>query len=712
MAILTKHQISELNDRMLGLGAPIQYDGVGYNKVDFSKMENLGGNYHLTDRQAWFVCLTLRKYKKTQLTQWANDIEESITAYEGAKTVKVNPVEVVGVSDTQVSLTWTFDRKVSDQLKGKLDSTQYKWTKSNGTWVLNVNWGYAETINQSFVSLGLDTTSLVKAIQQHNSQPHTVKEQSKPHTAQQIVLEVSRLPKSVDTIQIKSDYDKALVAAFKSIPNMFWDNKKKVWNCYIENAAKLYDALPDGVVADQLKPWADLTRNWNKKYNLLDLSKLNLKFQPYSFQPEDAQRLMNLQTGLNGNEVGCGKTFEQVIIGESIPMKKLVICPPTLRVNWEREIHMVNADAEVHIQYSDKPYKSVDGWNIIGYHSLDKFQKQLEKEQYQVIMIDEAHFIQAVNNYGNPDSKRALAVLRLAATSQYVFPITGTPKTNRNINLYNILRVIRHPLTRGNWAFQNYGKHFCDGQKTQWGWDYTGNSNDSELNEQLKPVMVRHLKKDVLPHLKKQRQAIPVSVNLSEYQYLISEYLRTRKNKNSESLVQLNRAKQVVAIQKAQESIAFAQDIISQGKKVVIVTAFTEVVAQVEKAIKGCLKIVGGMSDKAKNAAIDEFQHGTAQAIVINIVAGGTGVTLTAASTMIVNDVSFVVGDMEQAEGRIWRSGQKETAMIYYMLANKCEMDEKLIDIIVNKSATINAVVDGGKADELNLLKLIEDIWQ
>ena len=712
MAILTKHQISELNDRMLGLGAPIQYDGVGYNKIDFSKMENLGGNYHLTDRQAWFVCLTLRKYKKTQLTQWADDIEESITAYEGTKTVKVNPVEVVGVSDTQVSLTWTFDRKVSDQLKGKLDSTQYKWTKPNGTWVLNVNWGYAETINQSFVSLGLDTTSLVKAIQQHNSQPHTVKEQSKPHTAQQIVLEVSRLPKSVDTIQIKSDYDKALVAAFKSIPNMFWDNKKKVWNCYIENAAKLYDALPDGVVADQLKPWADLTRNWNKKYNLLDLSKLNLKFQPYSFQPEDAQRLMNLQTGLNGNEVGCGKTFEQVIIGESIPMKKLVICPPTLRVNWEREIHMVNADAEVHIQYSDKPYKSVDGWNIIGYHSLDKFQKQLEKEQYQVIMIDEAHFIQAVNNYGNPDSKRALAVLRLAATSQYVFPITGTPKTNRNINLYNILRVIRHPLTRGNWAFQNYGKYFCDGQKTQWGWDYTGNSNDSELNEQLKPVMVRHLKKDVLPHLKKQRQAIPVSVNLSEYRYLISEYLRTRKNKNSEALVQLNRAKQVVAIQKAQESIAFAQDIISQGKKVVIVTAFTEVVAQVEKAIKGCLKIVGGMSDKAKNAAIDEFQHGTAQAIVINIVAGGTGVTLTAASTMIVNDVSFVVGDMEQAEGRIWRSGQKETAMIYYMLANKCEMDEKLIDIIVNKSATINAVVDGGKADELNLLKLIEDIWQ
>jgi len=118
------------------------------------------------------------------------------------------------------------------------------------------------------------------------------------------------------------------------------------------------------------------------------------------------------------------------------------------------------------------------------------------------------------------------------------------------------------------------------------------------------------------------------------------------------------------------------------------------------------------MSDKAKNAAIDEFQHGTAQAIVINIVAGGTGVTLTAASTMIVNDVSFVVGDMEQAEGRIWRGGQNETAMIYYMLANKCEMDEKLIDIIVNKSATINAVVDGGKADELNLLKLIEDIWQ
>ena len=520
---------------------------------------------------------------------------------------------------------------------------------------------------------------------------------------------MDRIPESIDTVQLSTDtYSKDLVAIYKSIPYMMYDKRLNAWHCYIEYIPTLMEKIKDIADTTALQPWYDLVKSWEQTHELQEIAQETLPFTPYDFQIEDAKKLIALKVGLNGNEVGCGKTFEQVIIGESIPMKKLVICPPTLRLNWEHEIKMVNKDANVHILYSNKPFDASADWNIIGYNSIEKFMGLLEKECFQVIMLDEAHFIQAVNNFGVPSSKRAFGVLRLAATAQYVFPITGTPKTSRNKNLFNILRVMKHPLTRGQWAFQNYGRRYCNAKKTNWGMDYGGNSNDAELNSILPPLMVRHLKKDVLPDLQKQRQAIPVDVNLMEYHQAIQEYLDKRLSNTGEALVALNRAKQVVAIQKVKESIAFAKDLIEQDKKVVIVTCYTEVVKQIEKSIKGCLKIVGGMSDKEKNAAIQQFQNGDAPAIVLNIIAGGVGITLTASSTMIINDIPWVTGELEQAEGRIWRSGQTETAMIYYIMANNCVMDEKLINTIVYKSRTINDAIDGGIGEEIDLKALLE----
>ena len=181
-------------------------------------------------------------------------------------------------------------------------------------------------------------------------------------------------------------------------------------------------------------------------------------------------------------------------------------------------------------------------------------------------------------------------------------------------------------MTRGKWAFSNYGRTYCDGQNNGWGWDYNGNSNDEELNKQLTPFMVRHLKKDVLPNLKKQRIVTPVEVDLREYNYEISEYLNNRTNKNAEDLARLMRARKILATQKVGESIDFAKDLIADGKKVVIVTYFKDVVKAIEKAFKGnVVKLVGGMSDEAKDKAIVEFQEGSAQVMAMNIVAGGVG---------------------------------------------------------------------------------------
>lgn len=707
--VLSKEKLMELNTSMLGLGAPIEIDNQGYNQAHYNKMAGLAYRTSLSDRDAYNIAVVLMTYSKTQLTSYAADIKETIDFYQ----TDLKQVKVVDYDKKSVKISWEFNQNISNFIKSEFDRTNFRWVKDNG-WFLIVKWSGVDALAQRFTNEGFDVTQMLMI--QSNLDTLFPETDEEPETKElNVEVKVARPSDTIDTLEITCDYNKNLVDAFHEVPFMFFNKTAKTWECYIEYSYKLYEALKEAGVSDKnlatLKPWADMVKGWETNYTLMDVNSLNLKFKPYDFQPKDSAELLAKKWMLNANEMGCGKTFEQVVIGESIPMKKLVICPPTLRINWSKEIKMVNPDANIHIIYSADNFKVVDGWNIIGYTSVDKFQKELESENFQVIMVDEAHYCQAVSNAGTPESKRAYGVLRLTATANYVFPITGTPKTNRNKNIYNILRMVRHPLTRGKWAFANYGRTFCDGQNNGWGWDYNGNSNDEQLNEQLKPFMVRHLKKDVLPDLKKQRIMVPVQVDLREYRYEISQYLQNRTNKNSEDLARLMRARKILATQKVGESIDFAKDLIAQDKKVVIVTCFTEVVKAVEKALKGnCVKLVGGMSDAEKDASVTEFQTGSAQVMVMNIIAGGVGVTLTASYNMVVNDFDWVSGNHLQAEDRICRGGQKESCCnIFYLYADGADMDEILADTLAYKSETINQAVDGGTGETLDFLDLLNE---
>ena len=705
--VLSKEHLMNLNNVMLGLGAPVEIDGKGYNQVDYGKMYYLSSKSEISDNEAFVLASTLWKYTNTQLAQRKDQIKATMDYYQ--KTVK--EVKVIEFNRQYIRLSWNYNKVVSEFIKFSMNKDDFKWLRPDGNWVLEVKWTGIQPLLDVFQQNGY-TTQAILIVQDNLDKLLGNEPQPEP---EDIIVRISRPAGCIDTFLIDVPYNAQVVSAIKRVPYTYFNKGEKTWECYIENALKLYNEFKNLNMKEldysQLEPWAKLVSSWNKSYDLVDLNNYSLKFTPYNFQPEDSKKLLELKVGLNGNDMGCGKTFEQVIIGESLPMKKLVICPPTLRINWKKEILAVNPQAKVNILYSADDFKVVDGWNIIGYNSLDKFLDQLEAQLFQVIMIDEAHYIQAVSNAGTPESKRAYAVLRLAATANYVYPITGTPKTNRNKNLFNILRVIRHPLTRGKWAFSNYGRTYCDAQNNGWGWDYNGNTNDEDLNQQLTPYMVRHLKKDVLPHLKKQRIVQPVEVDLREYRYEISEYLKNRSNKNAEDLARLMRARKILATQKVGESIDFAKDIIAQDKKVVIVTCFKDVVKAIEKAFgSNCVKLVGGMSDEAKDKAITEFQYGEPQVMAMNIVAGGVGVTLTKAYNMIINDFDWTPGNLTQAEDRICRGGQvEEYCNIYYLYASGADMDEVFADTLSYKFETINATVDGGSGDSIDYIDLINE---
>lgn len=706
---LSNTELYNLNTRMLNLGAPVDIDGVGYNKIDFSRMISLASKSpeSYTDFDMYKICDCLSNYKNTQLKSYADRIEETRSALYTA----IKQLVIVKFTDKYVQLTWKFNKNVSEFIKS-LDKELFRWIKGD-SWILQVDWYVVDRFLKVFEENGFDVSKVqeIKNKIENGEEIDGMVKEEKKTTNKVFKINVQRSQESTDTLILWSEYHKDLVYAIKrSSENCFYNSSNRTWEFYIEDSAKVYNSIKDsGVSVDlsDLEPWKNLVDGWEKSYSPVQLNQL--PFKPYDFQVEDVKTLMEKRWAINGNEMGCGKTFEDNWAAFSIPLPKLIICPPTLRLNWEKEIKMVDPDADVTILYDNSEFKT-SMWTIIGYPAVSKHLEDLEKVQFQVVVIDEAHFCQAIRNSGEPDSQRAWAVLRVAATAGWVIPTTGTPKTNRNKNLFNILKMIRHPLTRGKWAFRDYGIKYCEGTRGNWGWDFEGNSNDEELHKLISPYMVRHLKKEVLPHLKKVRRSIPVNVDLTEYHYEISEYLNNRESSEAEQLARLMRARKILATQKVGETIDFAKEMVDEGKKVVIVTCFTDVVKVLEKAFKGnVVKIVGGMSDTAKEAAKDEFQNGKAQVIVLNIIAGGVGITLTASNNLILNDFDWVPGNIQQVEDRICRGGQtEEFSNIYYITAKGADAEEEFVDMLTYKSDTINAAVDGGSGDTIDFRSLVE----
>lgn len=392
----------------------------------------------------------------------------------------------------------------------------------------------------------------------------------------------------------------------------------------------------------------------------------------------------------------CGKTMMGVMVGLSIKGKKLVICPETLRLNWKREILMAKRDASVSVIYSKDTELNFAEWTVMGYRTAVKFQKQIEKAGFTTMFVDEAHKCKAVNNFGKPDSKQAETVMSLSRSIDHVYLLTGTPMPTRNKDLFNELVILGEldDPKQSKWSFYKYAMQFCDGHKTGWGFDATGSSNTGELHRILKKYMVRRLKSEVLPNLTKQRIPIIIESKLSKDYLDIEKRLREPEDDDTYMGLAMT-GRRFLSKCKLDSAIEFAEDIVDNDESVVIVAEFDETLDALMEHFgdKACC-IRGGMSDTAKQKAIDEFQSGQKKVCCINLIAAGVGITLTKAHNMVVLDFDWTPANMTQVEDRICRTGQNNHCNIYYIIHNDSTLDQIFLEMITEKSANIDRVVD------------------
>lgn len=442
---------------------------------------------------------------------------------------------------------------------------------------------------------------------------------------------------------------------------------------------------------------------------------------PMTHQKEAIEKLLANDRFILADDMGLGKTTSAVIASlESGAKKILIVCPASLKINWEREIKNYT-DRRI-LLIEGKKWGSTFDYYIINYDILKNFHttdKTEDSEAYQLIanagfdlaIVDEAHYI------SNSTAQRTKLLNDILSKIPKVWLLTGTPMTSRPINYFNLLKITESPLAL-NW--QSYVRRYCAGyQFTARGkkiWNTGGASNLDELREKTKNLVLRRMKTDILDLPEKIITPVYLELQSKFYDSELEDFIRiTKESKEKESIsVTLNRLmkiRQLIAIEKVDYTCELVDKFLELDKKVIIFTNFTASLDMLhEKYKKNSVILDGRMSKEKRQESVDKFQNNDKVKVFIsNIKAGGVGITLTAAETVIMNDLSFVPADHSQAEDRAYRYGQKNSVLVYYPVFDNT-IEIQIYNILQKKKGIIDQVMGDGEYSDTFASELLKGL--
>ena len=448
-------------------------------------------------------------------------------------------------------------------------------------------------------------------------------------------------------------------------------------------------------------------------------------------QKDGIKFLLTRNGAILADQMGSGKTMQSAIAAIESGVKKiLIVCPTSAKINWQRELNYLQ-EYDVNIINSSR-YKTAK-FVIINYDILKNFHtlkgeeldgippnRELVNDKFDLCIIDEAH------NLKNHKSIRGAIMRELCVDFgiEKVWLLSGTPVANRPMDFYNLLSLIKSPLVK-NW--QHYVVRYCDGKqittKTRGGkvkkiWLTDGASNLDELSIKSRNLLLRRLthefsdmpEKIITPLYYQMDKTQENEYNSLWDEYLLERKKQKKKGKIERELVELSLLRKYIAMQTIPKTIELVDDIISQGNKVVIFTCFTEeLLALSEYYKKNSVTHYGQMSNKDKQTSVDLFQkEGGPMVFIGNIISAGVAITLTRANYMVFNSFDWVPGNIEQAEFRIYRIGQKNNVKIYYNLFEKTIMT-RMWKTIKYKQDIINKILNENQNSDHGLIEEIVD---
>ena len=443
----------------------------------------------------------------------------------------------------------------------------------------------------------------------------------------------------------------------------------------------------------------------------IDWSKYDVR-PPKPHQKPAVEKLVTNSKFILADDMGLGKTVSAIIAAKEIGAKSiLIVCPATVKLNWKKEIEFYEDSKDIAI-INGTEWKSAK-WVIINYDILRNFHHlpqrgvkasdlpitPIQMAKFDLVIADEAHKLK------DSKSNRSRIFNNFIQDIPNRWLLTGTPIVNKPIDYFNLLQICDSPLS-DNW--QKYVKTYCDGkqftnrQKKKY-WVAGGHSNLGDLKKYSENLLFRRMKTEIadLPDKIIRPIYLPIESTVMYAQYIkeYKEWLIEMDEKGEKippwsHLTKLIKVRQMLSLDKINSTIALANDLIEQDKKVVIFSCFTDTLGRIAEAFGNTsVKLDGTTSQVNRQRAVDAFQtNSKIKVFCANIVAGGVGITLTAGEVVIFNDLDWVPANHVQAEDRCLRIGQVNNVNVFYPLIDET-LDVIMFDALTMKKSVINTVL-------------------
>jgi len=439
-----------------------------------------------------------------------------------------------------------------------------------------------------------------------------------------------------------------------------------------------------------------------------------LEYRPYQ-RAGIQYALSNFQSGKKGvliaDEMGLGKTMQGIGIARSLDAEKiLVVCPATLKVNWQREfqkwwdseisVHVINGKAvdttaRVIIVNYDKVVGSSDRAKHI--------RETLSGMNFNLAILDESHMLK------NPKAKRTafffgtwvkgrLKTEGLIHKVARCVLLTGTPIQNKVRESISLLKAIGAIGPEGTWQTESkFLFRYCAPEKTRWGWQFDGATHLDELQAKLRSsCMVRRLKVDVETELPpKLRSVVDLECSDSGLQSMPETWTDDidRLIASAGSFEEISALRAEIAQAKAKGVCEYLSENI-QGKAIVF-AHHKVLLDEIEKQFPNSIRIDGSTPINKRQELVDRFQNDSeVELAILSTHAAGMGITLTAANTVVFAEADWNPSWCVQAEDRAHRIGQTATFVNVVYLTLDGTIDSHVIKTMVYKMNIADQALD------------------
>ena len=422
--------------------------------------------------------------------------------------------------------------------------------------------------------------------------------------------------------------------------------------------------------------------------------------------------------GILADDMGLGKTLQTVAhllaVHESGTAQGafLVVMPTSLLFNWGAELKRFAPGLRVRTHYGpDRCLDDIQDAHVVltSYGTLLRDAEALSAMHFDTLVLDEAHAIK------NPRTKLHHAVREVQATHRLC--LTGTPLQNNLEELWAQFAFLMPALLN---THTHFGQNFRGPIERQR--DPTARNR---LAARVRPFILRRQKADVAHDLPAktdmverlelvgaQRDLYETVRNLMDARVrqalanrglaqskiiVLDALLKLRQVCCDPRLVKITQAKRAKTSAKLQRLLELLHELSAEGRRVLVFSQFTSMLALIAEALDkqgiAYVTLTGKTRDRA--AVVQDFQKGATPVFLLSLKAGGVGLNLTAADTVIHYDPWWNPAAEQQATDRAHRIGQDKPVFVYKLIAAG-SVEERILGMQERKQQLVSGVLDAG----------------